>query len=218
MKPGTEYELFVKEVYEYLNRASGLTDVVIKHNVVLTGISGIPRQIDVFWSFKRAGIPYKVAIECKDYSRSVSIEKISAFHDVLNDLGDVKGIFATRAGFQTGAIEWARKYGIQPMIIRHPAEEDWTGRIKDIHLQFEITSIENIRPQIIVNKEKSLGMEIPDGFHGFSDSVTIQFDELTTIDGKTIENESVTMQDLIHKLPTEDGPSQNNTYHAANAV
>ena len=139
MKPGTEYELFVKDVYDCLNKADGLTDVDIRHNVKLTGLSGIPRQIDIFWSFKRAGIPYKVAIECKDFNKRVSIDKVSAFHDVLNDPQDVHGIVATKVGFQNGAKEWAKKYGIQARIIRHPIEEDWKGRIKDIHLQVNLS-------------------------------------------------------------------------------
>ena len=34
-KKGTEYELFVKSVYECLNRADGLSDVQIQHDVKL---------------------------------------------------------------------------------------------------------------------------------------------------------------------------------------
>lgn len=56
MKSGTEYELFVKDIYESLNRADGLTDVGIQHDVFMTGLSGIKRQVDVFRCFKRAGI------------------------------------------------------------------------------------------------------------------------------------------------------------------
>lgn len=38
MKPGTEYEFFVKDIYECLNRADSLTDVEIQHNVTLKGV------------------------------------------------------------------------------------------------------------------------------------------------------------------------------------
>ena len=73
MKSGTEYELFVKDIYECLNRADGLADVEIRHNVFLTGLSGIKRKVDFFRCFKRAGVPYKVAVECKDYKSCVRL-------------------------------------------------------------------------------------------------------------------------------------------------
>ena len=65
-KQGTEYELFVKDVYECLNKADGLSDVDIKHDVKLTGAAGVEHQIDVYWSFKFGGVEYRVAVECKD--------------------------------------------------------------------------------------------------------------------------------------------------------
>jgi hypothetical protein len=106
-KNGTEYELFVKDVYECLNRADGLTDAQIQHDVKLTGAAGVEHQIDVFWTFKRGGVEYKVAVECKDYKNHVSKDKIIAFHGILQDIGNIHGIFASRAGFQSGAAQYA---------------------------------------------------------------------------------------------------------------
>lgn len=108
-KRGTEYELFVKQIYECLNRADGLSDVTIQHNVKLRGTSNVKHQIDVYWCFKKAGITYKVAIECKDYKNRVSKDRVMAFHAVLQDVGNLHGVFVSRMGFQSGAIEYAKR-------------------------------------------------------------------------------------------------------------
>ena len=86
----------------------------------------------MFWSFTKAGVTYKVAVECKDYKNRVSKEKILAFHDLLKDIGNIHGIFVTTNGYQSGAREYAEKYGIQLMEIRKPNDDDWDGRIRDV--------------------------------------------------------------------------------------
>ena len=106
-KKGAEYELFVKDVYECLNRADGLSDVQIQHDVKLMGAAGVEHQIDIFWTFKIGGVNYKVAVECKDYNSHVSKEKIEAFHSILHDIGNIHGIFSSKMGFQSGAILYA---------------------------------------------------------------------------------------------------------------
>ena len=47
-KQGIEYELFVKEIYEYLNQADGLADIEIQHDVKLKSASGVEYHIDIF--------------------------------------------------------------------------------------------------------------------------------------------------------------------------
>ena len=74
-KQGTEYELFVKEVYEVLNKTDGLSDVQIQHDVKLVGAAGVEHQIDVYWTFSIAGIRYQVAVECKNYKNRISKDK-----------------------------------------------------------------------------------------------------------------------------------------------
>jgi len=74
------------------------------------GISRSPRQIDVW--LEKSSPRHVVAVECKDYSTSISIEKIEAFHSKLEDVGADKGVFITKSGFQQGAKAAADRYGI----------------------------------------------------------------------------------------------------------
>lgn len=131
----TEYELFVREIYDYLHKAEGVENLEIQHNAKIQGISGVFHQIDVYWKFKMAGIIYQVAVECKNYKNSVSIGKLRDFHSVLEDIGNINGIFVAKHGFQSGAKQYAKSKNIKLMEIRHPEEEDWEGRIRDIHFQ-----------------------------------------------------------------------------------
>ena len=80
----TEYEKFAQEVYKYqhLFEADGITLVGVKHNVILVGKSGCKHQLDVYWEYKIKGIIKKVAIECKNYNKTVgrkSYEKVRKY-------------------------------------------------------------------------------------------------------------------------------------------
>ena len=211
-KKGTEYEIFVKEIYERLNSVDGLTNAKIRHDVVLISATGTEHQIDVYWTFEIGGIHYKVAVECKDYKNSVSIDKIRAFHDTLEDLGGVKGVFATTKGFQKGALEYAKKCGIEPVIIRKPSDEDWNGRVRDIPITVIVECIGEVSASFEVNDD-NVGRElIKKPPISIDTSLKIEFD-LLSMDGKEIRvNDSISLIGLINLLPrsNEDNPG---VYH-----
>lgn len=120
MKAGTEYELFVKEIYEAILRYEGVENITVQHDVKVKGSSGVERQVDIFWEFKIAGVKYKLVIECKDYQSAIPLEKIDAFHSKVADIGGAIGVFVSKNGYQSGAIKLARRYGIQLREIRVP--------------------------------------------------------------------------------------------------
>ena len=118
-------------------------------------------------------------------------------------------------GFQSGAIVYAQKYGIQLMEIRHPIDKDWEGRIKNIHLDLCLRTIGEIRPQIFVNKTRvaELGIAPPENkeFNKLTDQVRIDFDK-TVVDKKTVdEKNSKTVYELIQKLPVSN-PGRGNKF------
>ena len=142
----TEYELFVQNIYRRLYSVEGIDNPVIMHNVTLTGKSGATHQIDVYWEFSLAGVRHRVAVECKDYESPIKKEKIASFKGVLDDIaGNIQGIYASRVGYQKGALQFAEQYGIQPMIIRKLTDEDWEGRIRTIYIDIHMFTHSNIR-------------------------------------------------------------------------
>lgn len=144
MNHNTEYERLTKAIYETLLKAQGIDTVQVQHNVKITGTSGLAHQIDVYWEYNVAGILHKVAIECKNFNKPVSIGSVRDFYGVLSDLKGVNGIMVTKIGYQKGAKEFASTYGINLKELREPTDGDWEGRVKTINIQMHI-----IVPQIL---------------------------------------------------------------------
>ncbi len=197
-KQGEEYERFVQDVYRVLNANDGLSDVVVQHNVKLKGISR-EHQIDVYWQFSYGTVTYRVAVECKDYKNPVTAEKIEAFRSTLLDIGNIQGIFASRNGFQSGAQQVAKAYGIQLMQIREPLASDWNGYIKDIYINYIFRSILNVHPIISVDLDWAEKNKI-DKVSGFHSELKGTF---VVINKGTLSECKTSFAELINKLPCD---------------
>ncbi len=145
MNENLEYEFLVQDIFQTLANDNDSNTIKVKHDVKMVGRSGQKHQIDVYYEFSFMGEIHKVVIECKNYSNPVSIGKLRDFYGVLSDIGDVKGIFISKNGFQKGAIDFARFYNITLKELRYPKASDWTGRIREIvlNIQFHSKKITN---------------------------------------------------------------------------
>jgi len=139
MKQGTEYEIFVEQVYRALKEEEKYT-IKIERNLIIQGKSGANHEIDVYWEFSYMGKVYKTAIECKDYTRNISKGKIQEFYGKLIDLPDkYEGIFATKLGYQKGAKIYADEYNIDALLINELTEVNFPeGYIRQIEVQMNI--------------------------------------------------------------------------------
>lgn len=137
-----EYEKLAQEIYQELINANDLNTIDIQHNIKLTGKSGQKRQIDVYWEYKEASIDRKFVIECKNYNRKITLDKVDAFYSAISDLDDVKGIMVTKTGYQSGAKKVAESYGITLIELRYPNEEE--GKVGKIDLSLEITITQSL--------------------------------------------------------------------------
>ena len=149
----TEYELRIKKIYQLISALNGVQHIDVQHNVNIKGKSGCTHQIDVYWKFCLMDVEHQVAIECKNYSSPVSIGKIRDFNSVLQDIGNITGVFVTKTGYQSGAIKYAANQNIKLMEFRQPNDSDWDGRIKDISVTINISSSEIKNRNIVVNAE-----------------------------------------------------------------
>lgn len=138
MNPNTEYEHFTREVYQQLSNYYHLGIKTVQHNIKLKGRSGCEHQIDVYWEYEKDGESHRVAIECKNYSNRVSKRIVCAFQGVLDDLDGVEGIIVSKKGYQQGAKEYAKHYGIMLKELREPeVSETIIGNI-EIHFHNDI--------------------------------------------------------------------------------
>ena len=137
MNPNIEYEKFTQEIYQELVNVDVLKTTEVQHNVKLKGRSGQEHQIDVYWEYEIAGTKQKVAIECKNYNKTVGIGKVRDFYGVLYDLNNVAGIMVTKVGYQKGAKEYASEYGISLKELRTPNPGE--AIIGEVEMNFDIS-------------------------------------------------------------------------------
>ncbi|PYS25085.1 MAG: hypothetical protein DMF72_02855, partial [Acidobacteria bacterium] len=82
------------------------------------------RQFDVTVRFKHGLYEYLTVIECKDYANPVSAEKVDALVTKFRDVGADKAIMIVSSGFQSGAIEVAKRHHIQLFSLRKLSETE----------------------------------------------------------------------------------------------
>lgn len=126
---GKEYELFVAKLQQALLNAEAITtqkNIRVEVDKKIADNCGIERQFDIYWEYELGGITYKTVIECKDYNSNVSVEKIDALIGKIRDIPDLKAVFATKKGYQSGAKTKADQNKIDLLIVREQNDTDWT--------------------------------------------------------------------------------------------
>lgn len=144
---GIPYEKFVQEVYTALQLAKNLLDVSnvkIEHNKHITDNCGIDRQFDLYWERTECGEVKKSVIECKDYQKGVSIDRVDALIGKMVDIPDIVPIMATSHKYQSGALQKAKSNNIELLVVREEdRDKDWktpdgTPYIRTIDIQFVV--------------------------------------------------------------------------------
>jgi Restriction endonuclease len=195
----TDYEKLAQEIYQTISDAKDVKNNKVQHNVKLLGKSGCNHQIDVYWEFEMMGEKHCVAIECKNYSSEASVGKVRDFFGVLHDVGNAKGIFITKVGYQSGAKKFANHYGIILKELRFPTTKDWEGRVKNILLSVNALFI-NIKERnidfdidwLLANSSFKVGDQI--SLDGTSDEIKI-----ISSSGHVL----TTLHDLENSLPQD---------------
>jgi hypothetical protein len=127
-KTGKEYEEFVARLQKAIFDSEQYTsqkNILIQKNKKIFDKNGLEREFDIYWEYELGGFTYKTIIECKDYNSTISIEKIDALIGKIKDIPDLKAIFATKLGYQSGARIKASQNNIDLIIVREQNDSDW---------------------------------------------------------------------------------------------
>lgn len=152
---GKEYELFVARLQQALLHADQITTqstVTVERNKKIVDNCGIEREFDIFWEYELGGLTYKTVIECKDYSSPITVEKIDALVGKIRDIPDLKAVFATKTGYQSGALTKAKQNRIELLVVREQNHGDW----------FDVDGTPLIK-KIVCNLHAILSPEMLDG-------------------------------------------------------
>lgn len=134
------FEIFVADMYRDSEQ------VIVEHNVTLTGKSNAKRQIDVRVTQKTKLHEYITIIECKRWKKPVTRQVIDVLFASVEDLNANKGVIFTTKGYEEGAIEYAKNKNIDIFIIRDIRDDEYghTGKAFSLYLQMFNGKIENI--------------------------------------------------------------------------
>jgi hypothetical protein len=138
-----EYELFTKYDFERRLKKSFGKQIILKHLEKLTSPDGTVHEVDLNYEFEIDGINYINIIECKYWNSKVTREQVKSFKSVREDLRAHKAIIVTNYGFQSGAIEFAKKHGIGLIKLTRKTREVWAhfdGGLSTIESMFESES------------------------------------------------------------------------------
>ncbi|MFA6740504.1 MAG: restriction endonuclease [Arcobacteraceae bacterium] len=202
---GRDYETFVQKIQqalinseEYLHQKN----ISIERNVKITDNCGIYREFDLYWEYELAGVTYKTVIECKDYASKISIDKIDSLIGKIRDIPDIKPIFATKTGYQSGAEQKAKHNKIELLIIREQIDDDWKDKdgnslIKEIYINMLIQSPAHIKafsPKLDkdwIEQNTDIDISKPISMDGLTNEIFIK---------DNIKNEQYSIFDLEQRL------------------
>ncbi|WP_240223451.1 restriction endonuclease [Rheinheimera hassiensis] len=133
-----DYELLTQKIYKAILESEGVENIAVRHDVKIKGKSGVEHQIDVFWEYRYVGVSHKVLIECKYYTKPVSLIHARNMLGLLSDIPSSQGLIVTTQGFQSGVIDFCCHYEINLKKIRPPQGSDWDGCIQIVNVNGEL--------------------------------------------------------------------------------
>ena len=129
------YEELVKNIYEALGRADGVTVECSGRRCTVPVAGGVPRQIDVLTTHADGERRYWTAISCKWWNARVGVAHVSDFALTVQDAQLDKGIIVSKMGFTAPARDLAQAKCIELVELRKPLDADWEGAITHVHGQ-----------------------------------------------------------------------------------
>jgi hypothetical protein len=111
-----EFERLVVEIFDSIRPR--VDQLKVTHQERLSGTDG-EFVIDATARFEAFGVEFLVLIEAKLHGRSIERADVQVLRDKLLSTGAQKGILASNAGFQKGAIDYAQVHGIALARIVH---------------------------------------------------------------------------------------------------
>ena len=136
---GKPYEELTQAVFNWINNSKreGVEFIKVQRDLILEG-KDTRHQIDVYWEFMVGVTTYKVIVQTKDLKRKVNKPQMLTFLSVLNDLPGTQGIFVTTVGFQSGALEVAKRNNIETFVLKQAEDNDWDGLIKTVQVKMQL--------------------------------------------------------------------------------
>ena len=129
-----DYEELVKDIYQALGRANGVTIECWGSSCKVEGPPGVFHQIDVLTRHGDGLHQYRTAISCKNWKSKVGLSIVRDFAQIVQDARLSKGVIVSKMGFTGPAKTLAEAKNIGLVELRKPVDSDWDGYIREIHI------------------------------------------------------------------------------------
>ena len=129
------YEELVKDIYQALGGARGVTIECWGAACKVKGQTGMSHQIDVLARHDDGLNEYRTAISCKYWKQKVGIREVRDLADILDDTRLNKGVIFSKMGFTGPAKVYAKAKGIGLIELRKPLDRDWEGHLRNVHIK-----------------------------------------------------------------------------------
>jgi Restriction endonuclease len=145
---GKEYEEFVRKIQQAIldsEKCTSQKNIQIEKNKIILDNCGVKREFDLYWEYELGGLTYKTVVECKDYNSNISVEKIDALVGKTKDIPDLRAVFATKTGYQSGAKTKAKYNKIDLLLVREQDDTDWNDEygnplVRKLHIEMKLIS------------------------------------------------------------------------------
>lgn len=150
--------ILLEQIVAMLHEVEG---VKVETNVYLTPKSGDEtrkREIDVLLTSNQIGYETRVAIQCKNYGKPITVGQIGEFRDLLEDVNIAvqHGIIVSVNGYQSGAIQRAKELGIKTFVLEGLDKTRLKKEVKDTFQYF-------VQLMVVV-EEMQIISDIPDAY------------------------------------------------------
>jgi hypothetical protein len=115
--------------------------VKVERNVILTGRSGAPRQIDVLVTHREGLYEHRIVVECKYWNERVDRQQVDALTNTVREVGASTGVIFSVEGFQEGAITQAKFDNVRLFKLREPTAREWGNPGRHIDFWVQMISI-----------------------------------------------------------------------------
>ena len=133
-----DYEELVKDIYQALGQANGVTIECWGSSCRVEGPPGVFHQIDVLTGHSDGLHQYRTAISCKYWNKRVGLPIVTEFAQIVQDARLNKGVMVSKMGFTGPAKVYAESKNIGLVELRKPVDKDWDGYIREVRITLMI--------------------------------------------------------------------------------
>jgi len=123
-KRTNDFQALIKTIYDQIVPEGG---TVTESGKVLDKEAGILREVDILVTYKYAGHEFSFIVECRDRSRSETVEWIDGLIGKTKSLNVNKVIAVSSKGFAATAERKAKENGIETLTLEEANETDWAN-------------------------------------------------------------------------------------------